>query len=363
MVLSLLWTVSTKDTLRMLPREAPLLFIPIIFFFNKELTKKSIGKVLENYSLGLCLVAVFLIARAIYRYKNTGNINVFFYHELATNDINAIYLSALVSVAAFYFLAKKSKTFWGYVTLAFLIGFLFLLSSKIIILTIMIIIGVYLLFFSKLTKRGRYTATALFLLISFSVGYFTKINNVIANEFVYNKTSTPLSDYGVQVINMNEAWNTDTFNKNQNFTGASFRLYQARIFTEMLEDDNIFFTGYGMNASSDKIEEKGIEHNLTHADESGVPYNQLNFHNQYIQTFAELGVIGFLLLVIMLIISFVNALKRKDFVHIAFSVLMISLFLTESFLWRQRGVVFFAIFYCLFNTGLPSGIVTDKKTL
>jgi O-antigen ligase len=23
--------------------------------------------------------------------------------------------------------------------------------------------------------------------------------------------------------------------------------------------------------------------------------------------------------------------------------------LTESFLWRQRGVIFFMVFYCLFN--------------
>jgi len=51
----------------------------------------------------------------------------------------------------------------------------------------------------------------------------------------------------------------------------------------------------------------------------------------------------------MLALNFKKGIKNKYFVHIAFSILMISVFLTESFLWRQRGVVFFTLFYCLFN--------------
>ena len=78
-------------------------------------------------------------------------------------------------------------------------------------------------------------------------------------------------------------------------------------------------------------------------------YNKQNFHNQYVQTFADLGILGFLLVIIMLAINLKNGLAKKDFIHIAFAIVMISLFLTESFLWRQRGVVFFTIFYCIFN--------------
>jgi len=54
----------------------------------------------------------------------------------------------------------------------------------------------------------------------------------------------------------------------------------------------------------------------------------------------------------MLGTSLFTGLKRKDFVHISFTVLMISLFLTESFLWRQRGVIFFTGMYCLLNSGI-----------
>ena len=54
-------------------------------------------------------------------------------------------------------------------------------------------------------------------------------------------------------------------------------------------------------------------------------------------------------ILIILIINTKKAFNSKDFMHIAFAILMLSLFLTESFLWRQRGVVFFTTFYCLFN--------------
>ena len=84
-----------------------------------------------------------------------------------------------------------------------------------------------------------------------------------------------------------------------------------------------------------------------------------NFHNQYIQNFAELGVIGFVFLILMLALNVKNAFISKDFIHIAFAILMISLFLTESFLWRQRGVLFFMIFYCLYNSNI--GPQLEKK--
>jgi len=105
-----------------------------------------------------------------------------------------------------------------------------------------------------------------------------------------------------------------------------------------------------LNASYPKIEAKGEAYHVYQGDDSNEGYQKMNFHNQYVQNFADLGVFGFLLIVIMLFVTVKNAIKTKDFMHFAFAFLMISLFLTESFLWRQRGVVFFTMMYCLFNS-------------
>jgi len=144
-------------------------------------------------------------------------------------------------------------------------------------------------------------------------------------------------------VSVKKAWTQDQFRKNDFFPGTAFRVYQIRIFKEMLQEDAIFLTGYGLNAADFKIAEKGKQHNLYE------DYWLKNFHNEYIQIFAELGIFGLLLLIAMLFVNIKNALKTKDFIHISFAVLMISLFLTESFLCRQRGIVFFAIMYCLLN--------------
>ena len=98
------------------------------------------------------------------------------------------------------------------------------------------------------------------------------------------------------------------------------------------------------------LAKKALEYKVYLGDENQEGYQTKNFHNQYLQVFAELGLFGIFLLLLMLGLSLKTAIKNKDFVAIAFTILMISLFLTESFLWRQRGVLFFTIFYILFNT-------------
>jgi hypothetical protein len=52
----------------------------------------------------------------------------------------------------------------------------------------------------------------------------------------------------------------------------------------------------------------------------------------------------------MVFLNLKNAIKNKNFLHIVFAVSMIILFLTESLLCRQRGIVFFITLYCIFNT-------------
>jgi O-antigen ligase len=307
----------------------------------------------------MCIYAFYFLARAVVRYIGTGDINVFFYHELATNNINAIYLSALVSLALFVLLAKQRKRFWTYVAMVFLTGFLLLLSSKtIIIINVLLIIGYYL-FSSGLSVKARAASVVLFVAFVGIAGYNSKIRERLAEELNPNVKEVS-AGIGPRSVTIYEAWTLPTFTANDYFNGAAFRVYQIRIFTEMLNEDPIFFTGYGLNASQAKREAKGIEHKLYQSADDKENYSKMNFHNQYVDIFAELGVFGFTLLVLMLSVNLKNAFRNKDFVHIAFAIVMIALFLTESFLWRQRGVVFFTVFYCLFNGILPKGADIER---
>ena len=184
--------------------------------------------------------------------------------------------------------------------------------------------------------------------------FFGKIQKRFETEFqAHNNKSITHNvidgvPVGVHYVSIYEAWNNEVFTPNDYFPGTAFRVYQARLFFEFLSEESIFWNGFGLNASFKKLEEKGEKYNVYKGTGNDDGYQNKNFHNQYIQNFAELGVLGLLILLLMLFVLLKKAIHNKDFIHFTFSILMISVFLTESFLWRQRGVVFFVIFYSLF---------------
>ena len=353
MAISCIWSTDFIGSLHALPKESSLLLLPfccaIIFIHNKEL-------LIKYYSISISFYIVFFLIKAIFRFFTEENITVFFGHELVTKDLNAIHISAFVSVAFFYFLTKEIKTKIDYLQLLLLALFLALLNSKSIIFVDILLVGLYFFFYSKTANKMRLRNIVMIVIVFFSFLFFHRIKEKTEFEFQLNKdnnighTVIPKEIVGDRIISMKEAWENDKFEQTDFFSGASFRVYQFRMFLEIMKEENVFFQGLGLNASYKKLEEKGLKYNIFHGNEITEGYQKKNFHNQYVQVFSELGFIGFVLLVLILFVNLKNALKNKDFIHIAFAILMISLFLTESFLWRQRGVVFFTAFYCLFNT-------------
>lgn len=83
----------------------------------------------------------------------------------------------------------------------------------------------------------------------------------------------------------------------------------------------------------------------------GLPrLNRFNCHNQYLQVWLSVGIIGFAIFISLLVLHFKRAFRSKDSVYLAFLVVVCLGFLTESLLELQRGIVFFIlislIFYC-----------------
>jgi O-antigen ligase len=347
MLISLFWTLDFKTTLDALVKETPLLTLPLCFCIV-PVSKVQKDQIVSNFGYVIFGYTLFYLLKAVVRFIISKDTSVFFYHELVTLDVNAIHVSVYCALAFFTFLIKKNKFTIDKIAIILLGLFIFLLSSKNIIITFIVLLIIYLVFYSNKKFKKSEIAVALISILVISTVFFNKAKDRFLVEIESNTqeisiNKEQLSKGLVYNVSIYDAWNKDKFSYNDYFPGTAMRVYQIRIFTEMLQQDNIFLTGYGLNASWQKLKEKRIEHNLYPG------YEKFNFHNQYIQNFAELGVVGMLLLMIMLTITLINAVKLKDFIHFSFAVLMISLFLTESFLWRQRGVIFFTIFYCLLN--------------
>ncbi|NNT71047.1 hypothetical protein HKT18_02350 [Flavobacterium sp. IMCC34852] len=359
MVLSFFWSIDKSLSLPALSKELSLLVIPVCFWLFGGISKARKTLVLKYYSYGILVFALYYLSRGTVRYFLTDNVAVFFYHELVTKDVNAIHVSVYMAMSFFWFLAKDTKKILDYLALTILLLMVLLLSSGNIIITFFGLIIIYFLFYAKVSKQMRLKNLIVMLVLLVSLGFIGEIKEQLRREYETIMTNSTVNDVISKEknstffnVSIKQAWTKKVFNENDFFPGTAFRVYQFRIFLEMLRDDAIFWKGYGLNASYPKIEAKGLTYNVYQGNASLEGYQKKNFHNQYIQNFAELGVFGFLLLIIIITLTLKKAIQSKDFTHFAFAFLMISLFLTESFLWRQRGVVYFTMMYCLFNSGI-----------
>lgn len=99
----------------------------------------------------------------------------------------------------------------------------------------------------------------------FSFLFFNRIKEKIEFEFQLNKdnnighTVIPKEIVGDRIISMKEAWENDKFEQTDFFSGASFRVYQFRMFLEIMKEENVFFQGLGLNASYKKTGRKRIK--------------------------------------------------------------------------------------------------------
>lgn len=340
-VLSLVFSVDTQETIKYLSKGIFFLIIPLCFFFLPKINQKRRNFIFDIFSYAMGFTALFCIARAGIRFIKTGDIDYFFYHELVSLEVNAIYVSLFIGTAFIYLLNKISKKSLEYILLIILFAFLILLSSKnvIVITLIATIISLF-----KIVKVNRKKSIfALFIVAGIAVIPLSqKLYERFQLEFK-NTSENVVIDNGIINVSLQNAWLQDQFDHNHYFNGSAFRVYQARIFKEIISVDHRYLTGYGSSAVQPKIKEVQLEDGLYDY------YLDLNFHNQYLQSFANLGILGFVMILIFNGINWFKSCKTNDMFFVYYALLTTSIMFTESLFERQRGIVFFVLMYCILH--------------
>lgn len=324
-VISLILTEDNENISSKLILALPFIIIPLSFSFVNVLTRRGVERVFNVFSNVLVLYTILLAINALTRYKVSKDIDVFFYHEFSSLfDINAIYLS-MVLLLSYIYLLTKTKSIWDFLKLVLIVAAIVLLSSKMIIL----LLGILSVFVGL--KRIRSLKIKILFLTLFSLLCVVLLNVTKINERVNDEMQS----------NLAEVLTTEKFNHVYFWTGSSIRLFQARVFWELLQEEKKYFFGYGFNSSQEQIKAKHIQYNLYPG------FHNYNFHNQYLQTMAELGIIGLLSLGFILINFLKIPFKSRSLFPILTALVFLILFLTESYLVRQRGIVYFLFYYCL----------------
>lgn len=322
---SYLWSEDKTQTLKGFERTIVLFLIPLAFSIIPRVSLKNYHLVLKIFTRFNGIIGLYFIGVALLSYYDSKKLEVFTYHNLVeTLELNAIYVSLVFSICLFYLLSLKNKTSLDtFLTILFTL-LLILLSSKMIII-ILFLASIFLVSKKRLFQRNK---KRVFITVIMMIGVLSIASLGLSKRFLSERHTT-----------IKEVLHKEKFGKVYYWTGTSIRIFQLRLLKEQLEEEPILLKGFGLFASKNNLKKR-------HESYDTYPhFHTYNYHNQYAQTLAELGIIGLLIFLFMLFEIWKMALKQREFFFILFCLLMTMIFLTESVLWRQRGLFLFIGLY------------------
>lgn len=338
MVLSLSWSLDVSKSIRGIERQLPFLILPLSFMFMPKLSKLAFRNISYIFAWAWALLALIFISYSAYLYLDKQTLGVFYYHFLVSPlDLNAIYVSVMVSLSLLFLIFYGKRRPLDIIAGGILAVFLLLLSSKNVVFITFLSLVLGILLFRKHSRKQW----LIFIVLGIIAGYF------LVKGPIYDRWEQEFE------ADIEEVFTKNDFGIFYPWTGTTIRLFQIRMFAEMMEEDAVYFTGYGLNAAQDKIADRQQPYNLY------CGFAEYNFHNQYIQTFAELGIGGTLLLLALISYLLLHFWKSKELFPLFVFLIMTSVFFTETYVWRQRGMIHFLVIFGLILKCLP--MVSNKK--
>jgi O-antigen ligase len=251
-----------------------------------------------------------------------------------------MYLSA--AIAFIYYIvtetdSKRIVKIFFIVIVPYFIFHIFLLSSRAGYISFVFML-LSVTFFIFLRYKQKLLSVSFLLLLIFFAILLLKNPRIIRN---FNELSNLFSEKSNTVENYNAHDYIVNIIKNNenNIYDARFYVWKSSI--ETIKEN--FWTGVGVSNADAELEKRLVKFGF---DSKTV--KSFNSHNQFLDTWIEVGIVGVLLLLSVFISAFIISLKRKDALFfILTGILFINLFF-ETMLNRFAGVAFFALFFSLF---------------
>lgn len=327
-VIGLAYTANMDAGLFDLQVKLSLFVFPFIFA-SRPLPKSQIRNLFWAFIAGGIVCSIIMLSRATYTYFAFSE-NNFFYQSFSF-FIHPSYLSMYFNLCIAWLLlnrAKKSDTYNRFATiLSFLVVLFFsfiiiLLSSKMGLITMVLLYTGFILYYIVSRKKYAFGIIGFILFVGLvysMVRFVPEIRDRVANVF------TAISS---ESNNQAEAEST------------AVRMLIWRASNQIISEHFLF--GAGTGDSKDVLMGEYQKRGMTGALE-----HKLNAHNEYYQVFISLGLIGFVLLILSLLIPLYNAFTSKNAIYILFLLIIILNIIPESMFETQAGVVFYAFFNSL----------------
>jgi O-antigen ligase len=326
-VISAVLSSNTREALFAIEIKLSFILFPY-FMFCFPWPLQILKRCVVSFVSGCFFACLYLIIRA-FLYAYNGQPEYFFY-TLFSDFIHASYFAMYLMLAITFvlllydkwFRTHKSVIYSSYFFIAIFITTIFLCSSKMGLISFFICFGALLLYKWRRVLSFRNVTIALFcatlaviLLVFLLPDSFNRLQSLSAVS-----------------------------NGNIDKTSAESTTVRILIWEQALGiiRDNFLF-GTGVGDANDQLyiayEANGITGALSH---------KLNAHNQYLQTFIGMGLIGFFLFLLILLNGLIISFRKRHVFFFLFITLTAMHFSVESMLQRSDGILFFAFFYCFF---------------
>lgn len=327
-IIGLLWTSDFKYAGMDLQIKLTFLLLPFAIGTAK-INLTDIYKILKAFIGGCILASLYLLIHAYYSYSESLDVSHFFYTGLCSPLMHPTYFTmylnlAIIVVLSIIISAKKVSTQSISAIILYFLLLMSILSSARTAQGAIVISSILFLLFQrkkiKLVQSGlAVLITVLFMTIPTHI-LLTKINNRYAQ--VENAIASPVQ----------------TSKIDYNSTTGRLEIWKESF--ELLNDHWLFGTGTG------DIREELVKTYKSHDFKYGYE-KQLNTHNEYLQVWVSIGIIGLLLIFMIHLMPILNYRRYPDLIFPAFIMLCAINALTEATLETQRGALFFAFFFSL----------------
>ena len=324
--LGLINTSNTDYGLNFLSKNLSFLAFPLIFFSLGKYINQV--KLYKSFLLGLTLTNLYLIYLFLYYF----NFGTKFYMIVTMDVYHSTYLG-MYNLLAFWvcvdFIIKKSKKFYIFLALFFLVSAL-LTSARIIFILAILSIGISVLF---LIKSNTKRIVALLFTSLIGITFLVTIPSIKQkfNQFLE-----------VEHIG---------FDRN-NYQSISSRFGKIEATLKVIKSN--FWFGTGTGDIKDELVKEYKEMDFV----MGYKY-RYNPHNQFLENLARNGLIGgSICLLSIYFFPLYISIRQKKYILTAFIFIVSGVSLTESILDVHKGITFYVFFASL----MINSIIQDKIT-
>jgi O-antigen ligase len=316
---------SSQDAFFELERNLSFFVFPIIVLSSQRFVfqKRDQRKLLISGILGLLAASIYDLVLALIRFSDSGLYTEFYYavfSVLMHPSYFALLLVLGISVLTYILLTSwyrlyPKERFASIALILFFLVIVVLSNSR----AGMIAAGLTFVFYAIywVVKSRRF----LFGGILFALMFAGLIGIKVMMPHVFDRFATMTEVFQVKNISEIKHWNGTTLR---------LQVYYSNI--DLIKKNPIF--GVGPGNTHKALLENYREHGFRHAEE-----REYNSHNQYLQVLVGLGLIGFIPFMAMHIYTLIVAIRRKDLMLFSFIIIIMFMYLFESVLQRQAGLM------------------------